>query len=241
MQIVSSRSKPPLVVERMSFRDHLTRTLIQMLGDGQAAVIGTAIVCLVTVPLYAIDYHLGQLPVFGFCLSLAIGAALMPVLIGTLARDKDPRAWTRLIWIDSLLAAAAIGLIVGPALYWVLNTGVSMAGFISPVISHWVANDNAYAWKPIWHVALGASILLGVAPVLVNAIPLRLRAGLSLREACRYVWRRVEGRHYDPMAVTLGMAAVGLVVGILPGAGVFVPILLARLSLTLFSHVFSTK
>jgi len=212
-----------------------------MFGDWKAAVIGTAIVCLATVPLYVIDYHLGQLPILGFSLSLAIGAALMPVLMGTLVRDKDPSAWTRLIWLDSLFAAGAVGLVAGPTLYWVLNAGVLAVGFVDPVIAQWVSNDNAYAWKPIWHVALGASILLGIAPVLMNAIPLRLRAGISLREACMYVWRRVEGRHYDPVAVTLGMAAIGLVVGILPGAGVFVPILLARLSLTLFSHVFSTK
>lgn len=188
--------------------------------------------------LYGIGYHEGSYPIVGFCLAVASGFLIVPVLVAVgLNEDRDGSLnWVR----EAAIYAFVGGSVVALGLFGVLNGGLAMMAQPDETVVSWVGNEQALITKPLWHIALGAAVGCAAVPVMTLVWAVRIRNRLSLGEAWMIVARRMENRYYSKMGVAMGLAAVGWFAAWIPGVQLVVPGFVAAVSLALYERIMAT-
>jgi hypothetical protein len=181
------------------------------------------IILVAAMPLYAMDYHRGEVPVLGLWVSLAAGGlaagAAVGVVVASLLAGRGQLALTGVtcMWRWAVVVTLALGGTLGVAI-WVARVVVA-SSFVAEPFSLWITNEYSDVWKPIAHVTASAVLLLGVAPFAALAIPALAVAGGPTGDAVD--WMRCHIHHHAYDAFRLGWWCLALAaIAFIPYVGV---------------------
>jgi hypothetical protein len=181
------------------------------------------IILVAAMPLYAMDYHRGEVPVLGLWVSLAAGGlaagAAVGVVVASLLAGRGQLALTGVtcMWRWAVVVTLALGGTLGVAI-WVARVVVA-SSFVAEPFSLWITNEYSDVWKPIAHVTASAVLLLGVAPFAALAVPALAVAGGPTGDAVD--WMRCHIHHHAYDAFRLGWWCLALAaIAFIPYVGV---------------------
>ena len=182
------------------------------------------IILVAAMPLYAMNYHRGEVPILGLWVSLAAGGmaagAAVGVVVASLLAGRRPLALTGVscMWRWAALVTLAVGGTLGVTI-WVARVVVA-SSIVAEPFSLWITNEYPDVWKPIAHVTASAVLLLGVAPFAALAVPALAVAGGPAGGAVDWMRLHVHHRAYDAFHLgwwCLALAAIAFIpyVGVL--------------------------
>lgn len=212
--------------------------LTTFLRSAKYSSAGMALVLIASVPLYAIGYQSGAFPLVGFGLALTIGAFVTNFILVLTVRAQQRRFWSAHLVPSLVIFPLLVGLVVAPLFFFVVGSVYSAIAPDVEVVAMWVANEQAYAWKPLWHIGLGAILSLGMAPMLALLWPLQLRTQLPVDEAMVFLWSRIENVYYSGLSVRLLVLMLAFFVAPLPLAAVVIPPVAVLFQIRLYKRVF---
>lgn len=176
------------------------------------------IILVAAMPLYAMNYHRGEVPILGLWVSLAAGGlaagAAVGVVVASLLAGRPQLALTGVacMWRWAVVVTLALGGTLGMTI-WVARVLVA-SSIVAEPFSLWITNEYPDVWKPIAHVTASAVLLLGVAPFAALAVPALAVAGGPMGDAVNWMRRHVHHRAYDAFRLGwwyLALAAVGFI------------------------------
>jgi hypothetical protein len=182
------------------------------------------ILLVAAMPLYAMSYHRGEVPILGLWVSLAAGGlaagAAVGVVVASLLAGRPQLALTGVacMWRWAVVVTLALGGTLGMTI-WVARVLVA-SSIVAEPFSLWITNEYPDVWKPIAHVTASAVLLLGVAPFAALAVPALAVAGGPTGDAVDWMRCQVHHRTYDAFHLgwwCLALAAIAFIpyVGVL--------------------------
>lgn len=233
-----SQFPTPTQVSGVSVLDEFIGAVTTLVRSPQYSMAGVALVLIASLPLYASGYQSGRFPVMGFGLAMSLGALVTNLILALAVSAKRRRFWSARLVPSLVVFPLIVGLIVAPLFFYVFGAVYSVIAPDVEVVALWVANEQAYAWKPLWHIGLGSILSLGMAPVLALLWPLQLRTQLPVDEALVFLWNRIENVYYSGLSVRLLVLVVAFFVAPLPLAALVIPPAVVLFEIRLYRQIF---
>lgn len=240
MRYVNELSRPGI---RFGARQSVLRFAqlanMRLVVEYQATLYGVCLIALACVPLYLMDYHKGSLPVTGLFVSVFLGALIVCVLIRSQVSERPEGSVSRSDVSTLVVPPLITGFVMAPLIYFGMNYLGARVTDLVPAIQGILANDQAYFWKPVWHVALGSVMVFAVSHEKLLVLPLQMRNGLPYVEATQFVLSRVDDKAYSRVALVFFLISVAFL-SFFPVISLIIPAMMAHLSVTMYSRLLSS-
>lgn len=191
--------------------------------------------------LYAIGYHDGSYPLVGGCAAFALGT-ITPTVV--MLRHGALKRGVRQLLADALGNLLLTSAILAPALfaciYGVFSLYASLYSMAETDLYLWRVNEQAYFWKPFWHIALGASLSVAIQPSLLLAWPMAIKTGLRLKDSENFVWRRLQGSTFSRRKTVTAAGLIAAGIAWMPVVCVLIPVFVAHWALVLHQHALTS-
>ena len=236
--------EPPAPRERMGIGAGLAWSAGEMLRTRGAAW-AVLVTITVSVPLYAMDYHMGEWPIAGFWLAIVLGALSagggMGVIVATLMGRSKRLALVGMA--AQLRAILPVSVTVG--LTWtavILGWRELVALELVPqqAISEYFINTWSSPWKPLAHIGSLAVLHLAMVPFAALSVPAVAATGTPIGATMTYMRGAVHHKMYSAFALggwLLAMAVVALV----PWVGLLAVPVSCMLLVRIFHYSFARR